>query len=60
MDLKTPNSHIESLILAAIVIISWKAPRMKQIIEVMKLKKSTSLIEFLMSSSNDFISHRIR
>lgn len=51
IDLRTPNSHIESLMLALIVMISWKRPKTKQIVEVHREKKSTILRFASMSST---------
>lgn len=50
IDLSTPSSHIESLILAETVTTSWKAPRMRQTTEVRVCRKRTKV--FLSSSSS--------
>jgi len=60
MDLSTPNSHMESLMLAETVITSWKAPKMKQMELVIKLKNVTIFIECSISSAKLLVSNRIR
>ena len=44
IDLNTPNSHIESLMLADIVIISWNVPSMKTTVLHIQLKNYRSFM----------------
>lgn len=57
--LRTPNSHIESLILAEMDTISQKSPKAKQIKETAALKISSSTILLLMSSMKLVLSKHI-